>query len=157
MGACAIPDSGAGAGAGSARAILTISHEPSFNFGGTTVGTSVQQRFTVTNRGDSSAILSVVSNAGLGLAFPFSVAGGTCVTNGTVVANGGSCWLGVLFTPVAAILSNAVIDLRYFDGLIQQVTSRAIAGAGVAAAQVLGVDGSLDGGAPERIVDGGVQ
>ncbi|HMJ11499.1 MAG TPA: hypothetical protein VK524_08820 [Polyangiaceae bacterium] len=69
------------------------------HFGPTVLGVNPTLTYTVTNSGRADALLGTVTTEGLELAAPFSLVGGTCVSGGTVRANGGTCTLILSFSP----------------------------------------------------------
>ncbi|HMJ11732.1 MAG TPA: choice-of-anchor D domain-containing protein [Polyangiaceae bacterium] len=80
------------------------------------VASSLTRTFTVRNAGGVAAKLGQVSSAGLGLEPPYSLAGGTCVTNATLAA-GGTCSLEIRVSPMQVGILSDSIELRYtWDG-----------------------------------------
>jgi hypothetical protein len=79
---------------------LTIAPSP-FVFARATVNTTTLQTFTLANSGGQPLALGSMTSAGVGLAAPFSVSGGTCSSAATL-RPASSCTLIVAFAPVVA-------------------------------------------------------
>ncbi|HMJ11001.1 MAG TPA: choice-of-anchor D domain-containing protein, partial [Polyangiaceae bacterium] len=91
---------------------LSISPQ-SADFGRTVAGSSSLVTFTFTNSGGADAILGPVTQAGLQLSDPFSVAGGTCRTGAIVPADGGTCTLVLRFSPTTIGFPSDSFTLTY--------------------------------------------
>lgn len=132
-------------GTGQAAAVLTIS-DVGYSYGTVIVGTSGSKVFTVSNAaGGASATLGTVSTAGLGLAAPYSMTGGTCST-GAVIAASGTCTITVQFAPTGAGAVGDTIALNYNNGASAQISNRAITGTGQSAAVLTISDPGYDYG-----------
>ncbi|MEX8500450.1 MAG: choice-of-anchor D domain-containing protein [Leptothrix ochracea] len=94
----------------------------------TTVGTGVSKTFTLSSNTGSTAAVTVVPSVNN---TDFTL-GGTCVTPGTVAANGGSCQLTVTFTPTSAGSKTATLSLTGSGAMLPAVVS--LSGVAVAAA-----------------------
>ncbi|HMJ10999.1 MAG TPA: choice-of-anchor D domain-containing protein [Polyangiaceae bacterium] len=90
---------------------LTVS--PGHAFFESPVGDSKTVTFTVTNSGTEAAMLGPITQQGLELLEPFSVAGGTCATGGTVAGNGGTCTLVLAFSPLVSGVHNGRFVVTY--------------------------------------------
>lgn len=108
-------------------ALLAIS-DVGYTYGTTNaVGDTPSKTFTITNSGETDATLGTITTAGVGLAAPYTVTGGTAATGGTVTAGGGTKTIIVTFTPTLwGTTSNDSIDVPYATA---QTASRAITGA----------------------------
>jgi len=94
-----------------ATPVLTIS-TANRNFGSVAPGASATRTFVVTNTGGFDALLRDVSTAGVALATPFSVSGGSCATGASVPVNG-SCTIDVRFSPTTLSFADDRIELKY--------------------------------------------
>jgi len=119
--------------------LLTISDQPFFDYGNPAVGSTTPQAFTVTNSGQLAA--TTLSTTGLNTTFNyaggnFPGVGGDC----TDPMPQGSCTIVVDFTPSSATPATTTLNLEYFDGSAQQITSLALMGTGRVAAFLSVVD-----------------
>lgn len=87
------------------------------------MGTSRELVVNLWNVGGYDVVLGDVTAAGLGLAPPLLVSGGTCATGGTLPVRE-ACTVNVLFTPTSAGFVNDVAEFRYSwqSGGVQQFT-----------------------------------
>ncbi|HMJ14501.1 MAG TPA: choice-of-anchor D domain-containing protein, partial [Polyangiaceae bacterium] len=67
--------------------------------GAVSIGLSKSATFLVENFSATDVVLGTISTAGLGLAPPFAVTGGTCASGATLRALGGACALNISFSP----------------------------------------------------------
>ncbi|MBI3557226.1 MAG: choice-of-anchor D domain-containing protein [Deltaproteobacteria bacterium] len=112
-------------------AVLSISDGVTYDFQTVTIGTAADHLFTVTNTGRADALLGDTTTTGLGLAGPFRVTGGSCVTGATVAALTGSCTLNVHFAPTDVPQTSALITLAFSSPAGSANATRAIQGAGL--------------------------
>ncbi len=68
----------------------------------TAPGSSRRDIVTLTNWGGAPAVLGTIDSAALGLAPPFSLAGGTCTTGAVLAPQTGSCTLELQFSPTSS-------------------------------------------------------
>ncbi|MCB9073113.1 MAG: choice-of-anchor D domain-containing protein, partial [Bdellovibrionaceae bacterium] len=118
-------------GKGGLPASLAISDGPTYDFGPTPIGTSLDYTFTVTNSGEARA----VNVSEIGLATHFGLKGGVYPGDGGTcnleITGGGSCTIVVSFTPANVGTLTDTIDLLYFDGINSQHAQRDVQGDGV--------------------------
>lgn len=124
-------------GTGASPASLAISDGPVYDYGIVATGSVNTKSFTVTNSGSVAA--TGMSDA-LGLAAPFSFAGGsypgTAGTCGATLAAGGNCTIIVEYSPVGLGVLSDNIDLSYYDGASLQNVTRGVQGTGAAPASL---------------------
>lgn len=89
-------------------------------------GTSRRDTVTFTNWGGAPAVLGTVSDAALGLAPPFSIAGGTCTTGATLAPQTGSCTLELQFSPaqVGTFQDELALAYTYANGAAFSISKR---------------------------------
>ena len=118
-------------GTGVTPAVLTISNQPTYNYGNVPVGASVDYIFTITKTGSSNATSVVPTLTGdltwKGGAYPGT--GGDCGDPITTTCN-----VTVRFTPTALGVRNGSVSIAYNDGTSAQSTSTATTGVGTAPA-----------------------
>jgi hypothetical protein len=120
-----------------ATAQLDISDGPGiYHFGSVTLGVNVSKTFTVTNSGAATATLGTVTNAGLGLAAPVTLTGGTCTT-GALLSPAGTCTVTVTYAPVAATTTTQTMRFDYTDSTRSDSTSRSMDGIGLTPATLV--------------------
>ena len=112
-------------------ASLALSDGPTFDYQTVTIGTLADHTFTVTNSGAASATLGDMSTAGLKLAGPFSVVGGTCTTGASISAINGNCTVTVRYIPTATSLATATMDVSYSSPAGSADATRPIQGTGL--------------------------
>ncbi|HMF43945.1 MAG TPA: choice-of-anchor D domain-containing protein [Polyangia bacterium] len=104
-----------------------------FDFGPVTVGSSVEQTFTVYNTGALPAT-SLAPAAGLNTPFAYKTPGGYPGNGGncgTMLAAGNWCQVVVVFAPQLAGPASAMLSITYDDTFMSPLTaSRALAGTG---------------------------
>lgn len=83
------------------------------DFRNVAVGVPQSHTLKIVNSGNEAAVLGAIGDEALGLAAPFSVTGGTCVSGGTVAPNGGSCTLILTFSPTAAGVFSDRLTVKY--------------------------------------------
>lgn len=124
-------------------AVLTISDDPSYDFGTHAIGFPAEKTFTITNIGGFTA----GGLLGTGLSAPFNFKGGTFPgTGGTctaTLASSGTCTFVVVYQAVAAVTSNAQISVSYNDGNTNQAVTRDVAGTGLQPANIMISDGPI--------------
>lgn len=111
-----------------------ISDGPTFDFGELRVGAPSLKTFTFTNTSELNYLrLGSVSDRGVGLNLPFSLANSTCRTD-MLLAPQEQCTLTVGFLPTAEGEYSDTIDLQYrLEGTgLLRVASRPITGAAIA-------------------------
>lgn len=92
---------------------LTLSDRPSFAFSGVSLGTSVSHTLTLTNVSSANQTLGSISDAGVGLAVPFALSGGSCATGLTLAPNA-TCTLAVTYAPTTAGFVRDSVDVPYY-------------------------------------------
>lgn len=108
-------------------------------------GQNVTNTFIVKNSGNQDAVLGSLEDADLGIASPFSLAGGTCFAGMTLAANGGECTLSILFSPTTTAAISETIHVAYSwadgssGGTAHGVVSTTLNGAAGAGVKVVGV------------------
>lgn len=139
-------------GSGTLLALLDIRDYKDFeigvqyDFGTHGLGSATEHAFTVANTGGATA----ASMSGLALAAPFSFKGGaypgTGGSCGPTLAAGATCELVVVFQPTAAQVFLGTVRVSYFDGLANQLATRAVTGAGTDTALLVVRDRQDDDG-----------
>lgn len=123
-------------GVGSTAAQLTLSNDPTLDFGNVATGASYERTLTVTNSGGVAA----TSLGGSGISAPYAFKGGTFPGTGgnclTSLGVGLSCTVVMVFSPTVTGVQNATIDVTYNDGLISTQSSRNMTGTGVGPASL---------------------
>ncbi|MEW6055746.1 MAG: choice-of-anchor D domain-containing protein [Bdellovibrionota bacterium] len=122
--------SGSSSSSAAATASLSVSDGVTYDFGNVVSSSTQSKTFTVTNSGTAAALLGTVTTAGLSLAAPYTLTGGTCST-GATLAVAGTCTLIVQFAPTANGAANDTIVLSYNDGSANQTATRAMTGVGL--------------------------
>ncbi|HEY3449447.1 MAG TPA: choice-of-anchor D domain-containing protein [Myxococcales bacterium] len=121
-------------------AVLSLSDEPTFDFGNVVVGAVAEHSFEVTNAGGANAALISAT----ALALPFAFKGGTFPGTGggcgATLAPQATCTVVVTFTPAARTGASGDLKLSYDDGAASQTATRHMTGSGSTAA-VLGFNG----------------
>ena len=92
---------------------VTLSDGPSFAFGAVSLGTSLTNTLTLTNVSSVNQTLSSISDAGVGLAAPFALSGGSCATGLTLAPNA-TCTLAVTYAPTAGGFVHDSVDVPYY-------------------------------------------
>ncbi|HEY6559903.1 MAG TPA: choice-of-anchor D domain-containing protein [Polyangiaceae bacterium] len=89
-------------------------------------GTSRRDTVTFTNWGGATAVLGTVTDAVLGLAPPFSIAGGTCTTGATLAPQTGSCTLELQFSPteIGTFQDELQLPYTYAHGAAFSISKR---------------------------------
>ncbi len=134
-------------------AVLTISDDPSYDYGTHAIGFATEKSFTVTNTGGftASGIL------GAGISAPFTFKGGAFPgTGGTCTAtlvSAGTCTFIVVYQAAAAVTSNAQISVSYNDGNAYQAVTRDISGTGLQPANITISDGPIYSFGPVALTD----
>lgn len=124
-------------------AVLTISDDPSYDFGTHAIGFAADKAFTLTNIGGFTA--SGISGAGISAPFTykggtFPGTGGTCTAT---LASAATCIFIVSYQAVAAVTSNSQISVSYNDGNVYQAVTRDVAGTGLQPANITISDGPI--------------
>jgi hypothetical protein len=119
---------------------LILSDGATYDFGNVTTGSQAPKTFTLTNSGGATA--TSISGASFGVGqFLFSggsyPGGGTCTTS---LAAGGSCTIGISFSPNSAMVYNDNLTVNYYSGISSTNTSRAVTGTGVPGVAVVTVN-----------------
>ena len=117
-------------GTGATPANLLVSESPLYDFGAVVMTGFAEKTLMITNLGTWPATTVV----GDGLSAPFSYkggvypgVGGTC---GATIGGSASCSIVIEFNPPATGLSTDTIEVSYFDGDQNQVSTRDIQGTG---------------------------
>lgn len=119
-----------GGGKGVSRALLTVSHSPSYIFNTTILGDSSPQTFTITNIGAAEAKTVAVS---LASTTDFQIQAKTCATSLAVNA---TCTVTVRFVPTNINSFTNSLRISYNDGLSTTQVALALSGKGVAKSSV---------------------
>jgi len=130
-------------------ASLTISDEPTFNFGAAAIGTSNTKSFTVTNSGGIDATSLAAGTPALSL--PYRYLGGsypgTDGTCGSTLAAASSCAVVVEYVPTVVGTTSDTLRLSYNDGQSAKVATRLMTGTAQTIASLALSDGpTLDFG-----------
>jgi len=83
-------------------------------FGIRRVGSTTTKTFIITNSGDGDALLRLVTLTDPDPFGAFSLEGSTCLTDGTIPKNGGTCTLAVTFRPEAEATSRTAVRVNYY-------------------------------------------
>lgn len=83
------------------------------DFGPVEVGFAASSGTTIINRGAPAVVLGDVSAEALGLNGAFTSFRSTCATGQILDADGGSCFIGILFTPSAATAYTQSVQIPY--------------------------------------------
>ncbi len=130
-----------------ALAVLSISENPSYDFGNVLVGSTASRSFVITNSGGLAA--SSLADAG-GLALPFRYLGasypGTGGNCSTTLAASAQCTVVVEFVPTAATPYSDTLALTYHDGQQSQNLNRDLDGEGVIGAVTISDGATFDYG-----------
>lgn len=118
-------------GTAKSPATLTSSPVSPFNFGSVLVGASAAQQFTITNTGDTAAVLTGFSFVGT----LFNIVGTDCTFT---LAAGASCHIDTSFTPSAGGPVSMDVTIGFNDGIGTTTQTVSLAGTGVVVA-ALGV------------------
>ncbi|MCB0367758.1 MAG: choice-of-anchor D domain-containing protein, partial [Bdellovibrionales bacterium] len=117
-------------GSAVSNALLVISDGATYNYGTRATGSQTDFTFTVTNTGGFNATLV----SGVGLAAPFTYAGGTFPGSGgtctATISTGGNCTMVVRYAPTATGVHNDTIDIQYNNGASTVSSYRAVTGTG---------------------------
>jgi hypothetical protein len=129
-------------GTGAAPAAITISDGSTYTFPNVANGGSTDKTFTLTNSGGVPA--TALSGAGLAAPFTFkggSFPGGTGTCSGPLAA-GATCTVVVTFAPTVSGAHTDTMDITFNNGVAGgQISSRDVAGTGVAPALLTITDG----------------
>lgn len=127
--------------------------DPEWQFLWRVLGTTTTATFKVTNYTASEVVLGSVNGAGVGLAPPFGVSGGSCVT-GLRLASHASCSIAIAFSPTQTGAFESSFSLPYTvqsTGASGQTKPARVRGAGTEPVMIsdsaLNTSGSVDLGA----------
>lgn len=111
-------------------AVLTLSANPSYDFGNVTTGSSKDNVFTVQNTGGMPATMMTAA----ALNAPFSYKGGAYPGTGgncaDTLAASAACTVVVMFAPTATTTSTGSLSIGYNDGTAAKTVTRAMTGTG---------------------------
>ncbi|MBI1862021.1 MAG: choice-of-anchor D domain-containing protein [Deltaproteobacteria bacterium] len=117
---------------------VTISDGPTYNFGSTYVGMTLEKTFTVSNTGYSPA--TALAPGGTALTTPFAFKGGTYPGTGgscaDTLASKTNCTLVVTCTPTSLGQFTQNLSLSFYDGSKTNTVTRSITGSGVSAGSI---------------------
>ncbi|MEZ4751826.1 MAG: choice-of-anchor D domain-containing protein [Bdellovibrionota bacterium] len=126
-------------------AVLTISEDPSFDFGTIAVGNTSDKTFTVSNTGNNPAT-QMKEAVGAALVSPFGFKGGsypgTGGSCGTSLNQGNNCTIVVSFAPTSEASFSDSVTLSYHNSSSEQTVARLLNGTGGPAGS--GSGGDLD-------------
>src|SRR5262249_1635726 len=119
------------------------------DFGTRGIGIPSEHQFFVTNTGGAQAVGISTPAIGTGFSYKggtYPGAGGTC---GATLAAGSTCWVYVIYAPVAAGVATGTVRLDYGDGAGGSYSAtRAVRGVGTTQALLQIDDNGSGGGGP---------